>query len=468
MGMNPSGYTDQFLARDGSRVGYRWLMIWVLCAWVGVAIAHCGLAETASSIQAGSAHPAIPAAARGHNQLGLKYLSEGKLNLASAEFQAAISQNPHFVEALNNLGVVRGRQGRSEESERLLRQAVESDPYYAEAYVNLGLLLMHEQRLAEAKEEIKKALSISPDYAPAYSALGMIQAKLGLPRRAVESFRKVTQLEPLSAEAHLNLGIALAEESSINISYLDQALIELDAAEKLDPNSPPIHYHRGRVLFNLRRYPEAEQELETALRFNPRLPAALYLLALDEEQLNHVARSTALAQRAIVLDSRNADLHYLLGQDFFRAGRMPEAIAQWRKAVELDPEHLPALYNLALALRKSDRRKAQEYGARYLELQSKRQATDLAKSSELSAKAAVQRGNWPAAVTQLQKALEFCGDCAMQADLRKSLGLAYCYANDLQDGKNELERVLETKPEDREVKRALEIIERLEVSRRPK
>src|SRR5579883_391812 len=73
MGMNPSGYTDQFLARDGSRVGYRWLMIWVLCAWVGVAIAHCGLAETASSIQAGSAHPAIPAAARGHNQLGLKY-----------------------------------------------------------------------------------------------------------------------------------------------------------------------------------------------------------------------------------------------------------------------------------------------------------------------------------------------------------------------------------------------------------
>ncbi len=56
----------------------------------------------------------------------------------------------------------------------------------------------------------------------------------------------------------------------------------------------------------------------------------------------------------------------------------------------------------------------------------------------------------------------------MQVDLRKSLGLAYCYANDLQDGKNELERVLETKPEDREVKRALEIIERLEVSRRPK
>jgi len=465
--MKLSGYADKFQTREVRQESYRRLMVWVLCVWVGFTIAHYGLAETASSIQAGSARPAISAAARGHNQLGLKYLSEGRLNLASVEFQAAISQNPDFAEALNNLGVVRGRQGRSEESERLLRQAVESDPHYAEAYVNLGLLLMREQRLVEAKGEIKRALRISPDYPPAYSALGMIQAKLGLPQKAVESFRKVTQLEPLSADAHLNLGIALAEESGINVSYLDQALIELDAAEKLDPNSPPIRYHRGRVLFNLRRYPEAEQELEAALRLNPKSPSALYLLALDEEQLNHVARSTALAQKAMVLDPRNANLHYLLGQDFFRAGRMPEAIAQWRKAVEIEPEHLPALYNLALSLRKSDPGEAQKYGARYLELQSKRRATDLAKSSELSAEAAAQQGNWPGAVEQLQKALELCGDCAMQTYLRKSLGLAYCYENDLEDGKNELQRVLEAKPEDPEVKRALEVIERLEASPRP-
>lgn len=396
-----------------------------------------------------------------HNRLGLKFVAEGNLDAAAAEFRAAIATNPHSAEALSNLGVVLGRQGREAEAERSLRDAIQNDPRYEDAHLNLGLLLERQKRLTEAKSEAEKAVAIAPDDPRAYGALGTVQAKLNQPEAAVQSFRKAVDLDPLSADAHLNLGIALAGRSESQQAGLEQALDQFTQAVRLAPAAAAAHYHRGRALFNLARYAEAEPELETAVKLQPTDPDPIYVLALTQAQLGRTDRSSELLGRVIALDSRNAKAHYFLGLNLLHQGSTGRAIAQWQKAVEIDPEDEPSLYNLSLALRKTDARAAQEYGVRYLELQSRRRVTKLAESVRLAAEAAAERGDWRNAVEQLKQAVAVCGGCSLQWELRKSLGLAYCYADDLADGERELHEVLQQNPDDADVQRAMEIIERL-------
>jgi Tfp pilus assembly protein PilF len=46
------------------------------------------------------------------------------------------------------------------------------------------------------------------------------------------------------------------------------ALVEIDAAEKIDPERTDVHYVRGRVLLQMGRKAEAKKEMEAALHIN--------------------------------------------------------------------------------------------------------------------------------------------------------------------------------------------------------
>lgn len=400
-----------------------------------------------------------------HNRLGVKYLSEGNLDSAAGEFKAAAAARPKYAEALCNLGVVLGRQGKEQEAEQTFREAIQGNPQFEDAYVNLSLLLERQKRLGEARAVAARAVSIAPADPRAYTVLGSVQAKLGQLEEAAGSFRKVTQLDPLSADAHLNLGIALAEMSESQRVDLTQALAEFSQAVRLAPNSAAAHYHQGRALYNLARYAEGEPELETANKLQPGDPASLYVLALTEAQLGCIRRSDELLQQVAALDPRNAKVYYFLGRNLLREGDAAGAIAQWRKAVELDRDDGPSLYNLSLVLRRTDLPAAQAYGVRYLQLQNRHRVTKLAESARLAAEAAAQKGDWPGAIEQLSQAVAVCGDCAIQFDLRKTLGLAYCYADKLDEGERELRKVLQRHPADVDAQRGLEIIDYLKSER---
>jgi tetratricopeptide (TPR) repeat protein len=399
-----------------------------------------------------------PTGEEGHNQLGLRYLREGNLEAAASEFRAAVVAHPDDAEALSNLAVVLGRQGREREAERFFREALQSNPQNEDAHLNLALLLERQGRLVEARAEAEKAAAIAPRDSRAYTVLGSIQAKLDKLEDAVASFRKAADLDPLSADTHLNLGIALAELSESQRVDLTRALAEFSQAVRLAPNSAAPHYHRGRALFNLDRYAEAEPELEAALKLQPNDPASLYVLGLTESQLGRIERSNELLTRVTALNPQNAKAHYFLGQNLLHQGDTAGAIAQWREAAKLDPEDGPTLYNLSLALRRTDPSGAHQYGMRYLELQNRHRVTKLAESAQLAAEAAAQKGDWQGAVNQLKQAVSLCGDCSIQLDLRRTLGLAYCYADQLAEGERELREVLKQRPSDLDAQRAIEII----------
>ena len=191
------------------------------------------------------------------------------------------------------------------------------------------------------------------------------------------------------------------------------------------------------------------------------------MLGLVEKQSNNIARAIEALERAVQLEPSNADARHLLATTLLRAGRTRDAVAQWEKAVTLNPEHGEALYNLARALRDQDPDKAQLHLKRFQTLQEKQRITDRADTLGNFALAAASARDWPQAIAQLKEALELCADCRSRADLHKNLGLVYCRSGDLENGERELRLAFELKPVDPDVTRALEIVGALRKSSRP-
>ena len=73
-----------------------------------------------------------------HNNRGLNYYKQGKLDTAIAEFKKALEINPGLIEARNNLGNAYHDQGNLTDAIAEYQKAIEINPNDAETHYNLG------------------------------------------------------------------------------------------------------------------------------------------------------------------------------------------------------------------------------------------------------------------------------------------------------------------------------------------
>ena len=140
-------------------------------------------------------------------------------------------------------------------------------------------------------------------------------------------------------------------------------------------------------------------------------------------------------------------------------GKRDEAIAQWKKAVDIDPDDKSALSNLARTLTQANSPEAPEYMARLQALQQQQQITDRVKELNNFALRAAEAKNWDQAVRQLEEAIEMCGKCVQLGILRKNAGLIYLEQGDVLHAREELQsaqRLLPEGPDLAVVQQALE------------
>jgi tetratricopeptide (TPR) repeat protein len=125
-----------------------------------------------------------------------------------------------------------------------------------------------------AVEFLGKAVSTYPNFTLALSDLGVQYMKLGQMDKAAETLEALLKLKPDDATAHLDLGIALYNLSTALYSEkkLDESAEKAGQAEshlrealKLNSPGPSAHYYLGLTLIKLKRYGEAQSEMESAI-----------------------------------------------------------------------------------------------------------------------------------------------------------------------------------------------------------
>tara|TARA_B100000749_G_C18363495_1_gene438540 strand:- start:103 stop:972 length:870 start_codon:yes stop_codon:yes gene_type:complete len=204
----------------------------------------------------------------------------------------------------------------------------------------------------------------APSFGPAFRLLGDVYATLDRVQDAERATRVANGLAPY--EPYLDpLTEALVHESRSTTFLLQQAAtVDLNTnaawreylvrrALKFDPDHVEALYDLATMFRLLRRYDEALVLLE---RLRRRRPDDFQLFA-DMGQclwgLRRYAEAEEILRRALDgLD--NADVHNGLGLVLNQVGRLREAVVEYRRALDRNPNHLGALNNLGAALVSQD------------------------------------------------------------------------------------------------------------------
>jgi TolB-like protein/Flp pilus assembly protein TadD len=194
--------------------------------------------------------------------------------------------------------------------------------------------------LRKAGDYFQQAIDRDPNYALAYAGLADVHSLLPIyagtaPKddvsKALAAARKAVELDSNLAEAHTSLGNALG----MNVQY-KLAEQEFRRALELNPNYATAHQWLAECLFAQGRFPEALAESERAHELDP---LSLIINASYASSLSGVGRyddAVKQAHKTIDLDPDLVPGHEILGQIYEERGKLDEAIAEYRKANELE------------------------------------------------------------------------------------------------------------------------------------
>jgi tetratricopeptide (TPR) repeat protein len=232
---------------------------------------------------------------------GVMHFQCGHASRAVELIGRAAALRPGAADFHANLAEVYRNLGRHEEAIDCCRTALGLRPRYPEAANNLGLALLALGRHREAADQFRAALEMRPEFALVRNNLGTALRELGRPEEALEAFRAAVDLDPALAMARANLGQALVDAGAAA-----EGLEQCEEAVRLQPDLAAAHNNRGNALRSLERWELAHSAYDEALRLSPELG--------------------------------DARIHANLGLALQHDGKIGQAFARFRKAVELAPD----------------------------------------------------------------------------------------------------------------------------------
>ncbi len=253
------------------------------------------------------------------------------------------------------------------------------NPEAYDAYLRGRYLLSNQftmgQSLLQAKSYFEESIRKDPNFAEAYSGLADAYLYLALFRHAPheaaiqsahDALRKAAQLDDSIGEIHDTLG-------TINWQHdwnWIEAEREYDQAIATAPSYPCAHEDRAGFLAFLGRRTEALAELVRINQLDLG-PSA----SMTEEgvyyQLRDYPSLVEAGKRAIASNPNEWVEHRALGTGYEGTGRLPEAIAEYQKAVELSNGDQDADASLSHAYAAIGKKAEAEKILRDLELKSK-------------------------------------------------------------------------------------------------
>ncbi len=249
------------------------------------------------------------------------------------------------------LGYVRELQGAGlEQIEQLLHDAARLQPGLPPVFFRLGDALMREGKTREACDAYRKAIELDPGLAIAHRSLGQALNALGEHRdalvhleRALIEGREDGAVYAAMAQAKARLGDSAGAREAAEKSRRTPIALSLPDPVRYEVESLGISsqhcYDRGVGLMQQGDYGGAIEQLEIAKEHLADDPEVQYRLGVCYATTRRQLQAVQHLSEAIRLNPQHAGAHFTLGRLLEAVGSVNEAIGQYRRAVQIDPDH---------------------------------------------------------------------------------------------------------------------------------
>jgi tetratricopeptide (TPR) repeat protein len=219
------------------------------------------------------------------------------------------------------------------------------DPQNPEPYVVKSRLFLIAGDVEAAHDVAVKAVELAPADPDALAALARAEDWLDNYEAAMSHALDAYELQPDNPET-----LAIISEIYADVGNLAQAELYIDKALAIDPEHVLALRNQAYLMEKQRRFQEAIEALEQALALAPQR-ADLYLQKARIYRLYMGDFPNAIAAyRSAVDASKTPQTLTALGEGLYFTGDHLVAIRTLNSALELDPDHAPALVYLGMAL----------------------------------------------------------------------------------------------------------------------
>ncbi len=310
--------------------------------------------------------PKLPAA-----RIGLASALEegGKLDEAEAELEKAANalKMPGLRDRLADLLLKRGKKQAALSAFEIELASGNTDPTMR---VRLAKLALDMGKIDRAAHELELVTNESPGTPEAYFTLGRVREAGGDLHRALKEYRAALLYESFP-QLHLALGRTLAalgkeddalahlgsagdlaaarlERARIRLrrGRTDEALIDAEAAARLEPGNGQARFVHGLCLDLLGRADDAAAAWRTAIKVAPDLAEAYYRLGRYEMDKGRPGAALEplrqAANRRPSAATWEADLYFQLALAELNGGSKPAAATALRRYLEVAPAEAPA------------------------------------------------------------------------------------------------------------------------------
>jgi len=272
-------------------------------------------------------------------ELAKIYIATNKPDMAISEAQEFRKSHPASPEALEVLAVSHLRKKMLPEAEKYLKEALQAEPGRSSAKLELARLYLASDRVTEGNEILADIIRKEPKNTAAYYLLATYAGSKGDREKAKEYFQKIFEVDPTDVNAAFRVGLMYLEKGELEKAHG----IASDLIGKF-PKRAEGRRLKGIYLYTKKDYDQAITELQSSLKIQQN-PGTYYYLGLSYYKRNELENALSQFRKVLDLAPNHQQARLLTSLVLLQQKRVDDAITEAKRVIEGDDRN-PTAHNI--------------------------------------------------------------------------------------------------------------------------
>ena len=277
--------------------------------------------------------------------LGKAALAKGDSALAVSSFRRTVELDPRGLEAPEELAQIAMQRGDANMLAEVANKTIAAAPRFPGGYVWRAMVEISQKQPDKGEADLKTAMYMAPQSPMAYLELARLRfAQKRIPD-GVALLQQVLQYDPGSTEA-----VRMLVSYHMSQKQPDKALALLNEQIAKSPNNSSLYDLLAELQAETKNLDQASATAQKAMQMNPADGEAVMLYAQFQSRRGELDNAIVAWQQWSKAHPNDANVLALLGTLEESRGDTKTADADYRKALQLQPQQPIAANNLAFRL----------------------------------------------------------------------------------------------------------------------